>query len=84
MQAQVEPIGGPYTADASTVVLLHFDNDYTNESALTANGVPQGNSQFFPVSALPGLNQCLYLENDAITDSSYVTIADDDDLDLSG
>ncbi len=84
LQAQVEPIGGPYTADASTVVLLHFDNDYTNESALTANGVPQGNSQFFPVSALPGLNQCLYLENDAITDSSYVTIADDDDLDLSG
>ncbi|KAA3662023.1 MAG: T9SS C-terminal target domain-containing protein [Calditrichaeota bacterium] len=80
---EVEPIGGPYAADSATVVLLHFDDSYVNESDLAEDATPHGASQFFAVSALTGLNQSLYLQNDAATDSSFLTIADNDNLDLA-
>lgn len=79
-----EPIGGPYTADNNTMILLHFEGNYNNESTFTDDGIGHGSSQFFPVGVDPSLGQCLYLDNDAQGDSSYVTIAHDPDLNLTG
>jgi ABC-type sulfate transport system permease component len=33
VQAQLETVGGPYTVDTNTVVLLHFDNNMANAAA---------------------------------------------------
>lgn len=81
-QAQ-EPIGGPYTTDNNTMLLLHFDGNYTNESTLTDDAIGHGSAQFFPTSVDLSLNQCLYLANDAQGDSSYATVANNPALDLT-
>ncbi|MDP2362388.1 MAG: LamG-like jellyroll fold domain-containing protein, partial [Ignavibacteria bacterium] len=84
-----EPIGGPYTVDANTLVLLHFDDNFDNASTLAANGVGHTNAGsgglIFLNSPLgTGMGKCLRLKNDAISDSSYISVADDDVLDLTG
>lgn len=76
-----EQIGGPYTVDDNTLLLLHFDGDLTNESSYSDDGVGHGNFSFFP---RPDFGQCLRFDNDALTDSSYVTVPDNDNLDLTG
>ncbi len=78
-----EPIGGPYTVDQHTRLLLHFDGNFKNESPMSADAEPHGKYYFIPNTAL-GLGQCLRLDNGSITDSSYVTVADNDNLDLTG
>lgn len=88
----LEPIGGPYTADSATVVLLHFDGNYTNAAATLGQtataAVPHATTpsklSFFGTSAAAGLNQSLRIDNSAITDSAYVTVADTAALDLTG
>ena len=88
----LEPIGGPYTADSATVVLLHFDGSYTNSAAVlghtAAAAIPHATTpsklSFFGTSALTGLNQSLRIDNSAITDSAYVTVPDTAALDLTG
>ncbi|OGU74230.1 MAG: hypothetical protein A2V93_08005 [Ignavibacteria bacterium RBG_16_34_14] len=83
-----EPIGGPYTADNSTMLLLHFDSNLNNESQFSADGVGHSNNPngltylTSPLGA--GMGQCLRLTNDALSDSSYVTVADTSYLDLTG
>ncbi len=81
-----EPIGGPYTKDANTMLLLHFDSNLKNESSFSVDGVLHTNSpsKNFYVPGLTGLGQCLRIGNDAKTDSSYVTVADTSYLDLTG
>ncbi|NIW78415.1 MAG: hypothetical protein GWN16_02700, partial [Calditrichae bacterium] len=78
-----EPIGGPYTADSNTMLLLHFDGDFTNESSFSEDATGFGNYQFFNASVDPSLNQSLRLDNDAPGDSAFVTVADTSYLDLT-
>jgi len=82
-----EPVGGPYEPDANTMLLLHFDGDFTNQSTLSANAVGHSNDpnglQFLP-NEITGLGQCLFLLNDSKSDSTYVTVADTAALDLTG
>jgi len=80
---QVEPIGGPYTVDEHTRLLLHFDGDFKNESPMSADAVGHGVYYFLPNDAL-GLGQCLRLSNSSMTDSAYATVADTATLDLTG
>ncbi len=77
-------IGGPYTVDANTVLLMHFDGNLNNESTLTDSGqfVGDPSNFFFLPNQVPNLNQCLRIDNDSQSDSAYVIVADDDDLDL--
>lgn len=86
VHAQLDSLGGPYTPDQYTMLLMHFDNDLTNLGQ-SANGVGHGapGTWFFvPNSSLPELSQCLYLLNDAINDTAYVTVADSSTLDMTG
>ena len=76
-----EQIGGPYTVDDNTVLLLHFDGDLTNPSTMSDDAVGHGNYSFFP---RPNFGQCLRFDNDALSDSSYATVPDNDNLDMVG
>jgi len=80
----IEPIGGPYTSDSNTILLLHFEGDFSNESAFKGDATGFGQARFVPVSAKPELGQALFLKNDAASDSSFVTAPDSDPFDLSG
>jgi len=76
-------IGGPYEPDSATVVLLHFDGNLINESDLSADAEAHGSLYYIP-NNVAGLGQCLRIDNDSETDSSYVTVADTASLDLTG
>ncbi len=78
-----EQIGGPYTPDSNTVLLMHFDGNLQNESQFSADGVGYGKLTYLSNAAL-GLGQCLRINNDAISDSSYVSVADTAALNLKG
>jgi hypothetical protein len=83
-RAQVfEPVGGPYTADSTTMLLLHFDGNFNNESRFSKNARAFGSYMFLP-SFDPNLGQCLRLDNDSPNDSSYVIVPDTSYLDLVG
>jgi len=83
-----EPIGGPYTPDSHTMMLLHFNGDLTNASSFSADGVGHTNAAnglfYLNNSFDTNLGQVLGLTNDAQSDSSYVTVADTSNLDLTG
>ncbi|MBU0712545.1 hypothetical protein KJ762_07465, partial [bacterium] len=38
-----EQVGGPYTVDANTMLLMHFEDNLDNVSTLSANGEVHGN-----------------------------------------
>nr|NIX55691.1 hypothetical protein [candidate division Zixibacteria bacterium] len=77
-----ESIGGPYQPDSATVLLLHFDGDFSNESIYSADAVGYGNYSFSPTSVDSSLQLSLRLENPYSADSAYVTVADTPALDL--
>jgi hypothetical protein len=88
----VDSLGGPYTVDANTIVLLHFDGDTTNAAAAvgkTAVGalrhttIPNGIS-FVPNTGVTGMGQCVRINNGAVTDSSFLTLAETTAVDLQG
>lgn len=76
-------IGGPYQPDSATVLLMHFDGNYDNESEFSADGIGLGSLYFLP-NNVPGLGQCLRIDNDSEFDSSYVIVPDTAALDLTG
>lgn len=79
-----ETVGGPYTADEHTVLLLHFDGNLTNESQYSADAVAHGTTSFYSVSARTGLGSSIYVNNGSKSDSSYISVADTAALDLTG
>ncbi len=83
-----ETIGGPYTPDSHTMLLLHFNGNLNNASSFSATGVGHSNNAsgiFYLNNPFDtALGQVLGLKNDAQSDSSYVTVADTSYLDLTG
>ncbi len=79
------PVGGPYTPDDNTMLLLHFDGDYTNASQFSKDAVANGDASnfFFFSNPVPGMGQCLRIQNDSKSDSAFVTVADTTYLDLT-
>lgn len=82
LQAQ-DPVGGPYTVDDNTVMLMHFENNLVNESVHSADGEAHGTLYYIP-NSVAGLGQCVRIDNSSITDSSRITVADTAALDLDG
>ncbi|MBU1064732.1 hypothetical protein KKC74_07990, partial [bacterium] len=78
-----EQVGGPYTVDANTMLLMHFEDNLDNVSTLSANGEVHGNLTYGN-NTVTVLGKCLQLDNDAAEDLSYVTVADTAALDLTG
>ncbi len=95
MYAQaLEPIGGPYTEDANTVLLLHFNGNLTNAAATlgktAAAAVARGTNVAGKISYIPQagslstLGQAIRIDNSSISDSTYLTVADTAALDMTG
>jgi len=85
--SQSDPIGGPYTPDSATVLLMHFDGDLSNVSQFSADGQFIGDSSnfFFLNNPFdPALGQVLRIDNDSQSDSAYVIVPDTSSLDLTG
>jgi len=88
----IEPIGGPYTVDAHTVLLLHFDGDLTNAAAVqgqtaaaaTPHTMNPAKIFFVPNGGVSGMDQCVRLDNQSTDDSTYLTVADTPAVNLSG
>jgi hypothetical protein len=88
----VETVGGPYTVDTNTVVLLHFDGNLDNaaaavgKTALAADPHTTNASGITFVNNLgvDGMGQCVHLTNGAITDSTFLTLAETTAVDLQG
>jgi hypothetical protein len=90
----LEPIGGPYTVDANTVVLLHFDGNLTNAAATQGNtaaaAIPHSTNIATKISylaqsaPLTTLGQCVRLDNSSINDSTFLTVEDTAALDMTG
>ncbi|MCK4447563.1 MAG: hypothetical protein KAW56_10840, partial [Candidatus Marinimicrobia bacterium] len=78
-----EEIGGPYTVDDSTMLLMHFEDNLANVSTLSADGEVHGNLTYGD-NTVTGFGKCLQIDNDAVADLSYVTVADTAALDLTG
>lgn len=79
-----EEIGGPYEPDSSTVLLLHFNGDFVNESDSSGDAMRHGNVAFVSQSPIAGGGQSIYLDNDSPSDSSFIAVADTPALDLTG
>jgi hypothetical protein len=88
----LDTLGGPYTVDTNTVVLLHFDGNLTNTAAavgktavseIAHTTIPNGIT-FVPNSGVSGMGQCVRINNGAITDSSFLTLADTPAVALQG
>jgi hypothetical protein len=92
VQAQLETVGGPYTVDTNTVVLLHFDGNMANAAAVVGktdtaakrHTTNPAKIYFLNNTGVAGMGQCVRLDNGAITDSTYLTVADTAALDLTG
>jgi hypothetical protein len=83
--AAQEEVGGPYTPDENTVLLMHFDGTLDNEAAETEDGVWHGTADPAYIDNGPlGLGEALRVDNDSQSDSSFVTVADHAVLDLEG
>ena len=76
-------IGGPYETDSGTVLLMHFDGNLNNASSLSGAGIGHGSLYYIP-NNIPGMGQCLRIDNDSQSDSSYVMVPDTAELDLTG
>jgi hypothetical protein len=94
MFAQLDTLGGPYTPDANTVLLLHFDGNLTNAAAVigktAAAAVPHSTNLAGKISYInqsgpvAGLGKAIRIDNSSINDSTYLTIADTASLDMQG
>jgi hypothetical protein len=78
---------GPYENDEHTLMLLHFDGNFTNESDSSADAVPHsapgGGLTFADAPFDDDLGQVVIMDNDTEGDSSYVTVPDTAALDLT-
>jgi hypothetical protein len=89
---QLEQVGGPYKADSVTVLLLHFDGNFTNDAAAlgktAAVAVPRSTNPakifFLDNTGVSGMGKCVRIDNSSISDSSYITIDDTTAFDMTG
>ncbi len=88
----LEPIGGPYTVDSNTVVLLHFDSTLVNAAATVGKTAAAAVSHttnpakiyYINNTGVTGMGKCIRLDNSASTDSTYLMVPDTAALDLTG
>jgi len=76
-------IGGPYTTDENTVLLLHFDNSLTNSSGLSDDGVAHGSGISYGPSVNSSLGQSIKFDNSNFSYQSYISIPHNENLNLT-
>ncbi len=84
---QTEPIGGPYQSDSATVLLMHFDQDFSNDNAdkyQIADPNIFGNISFLQMQGAGDLDYQVRFDNDSPDDKSHIQVPDTTALDLNG
>ncbi len=76
--------GGPYEPDSTTVLLMHFDGDVTNETNRTGDARIFGDVSYISTKSAGDFDQQLRLNNDAAQKKSHLQVPDTAALDLTG
>jgi hypothetical protein len=74
--------GGPYVADESTVLLMHFEDDATNAAAVGNSGIAHGTGVSYETSD-GGHGKVLRLDNSTFDQHSWIEIPFYDDLNFT-
>ncbi len=72
--------GGPYTPDANTVLLMHFDGNATNSASVGNNGIVHGTGVSYETSIH---GQCLRLNNSTADKQSWIEVPFYDELNFT-
>jgi hypothetical protein len=72
----------PYEKDENTVLLMHFDDDLTNETDVTEDGQGQGKLSY--ISGLSNFNKAVWINNDSPSDTSMISVPHTEELNLQG
>jgi len=80
---EIKSIGGPYEVDDHTILLLHFENDLTNTSEKSSDGVMHGNNISYTSSVNSALGQCIGFNNSNSSNKNFITIPYSSALSLS-
>jgi len=78
-----QEVGGPYTTDENTVLLMHFDDNLTNNSTLSNDGIPHGSAMSYSSFTVSNLGQSLRIDNSNTSSKNYVSVPHNDNLSLS-
>lgn len=73
------PVEGPYPADENTVLLMHFENNLKNSSALSGNGSLVGTGSSFAVSSPLNAGKSFILDG-----NDYISVPYCSALNLNG
>lgn len=75
--------GGPYTVDANTVLLMHFDNNLAEEASnLTVNDI--GKTKAYIVNQTNGLGYGIHFDNSDEANASFLTVSNSPALNMTG
>jgi enterochelin esterase-like enzyme len=76
-------LGGPYSADDNTVLLLHFEDNLINSSNLSGNGISHGSGISYSSSVNSSLGKCIKIDNGNASNEAYISIPHNENLNLS-
>jgi pimeloyl-ACP methyl ester carboxylesterase len=77
-----EDITQPFEIDNNTVLLMHFEDDLSNESQLSREGKERGKLTF--VNGIPGFGKALWVDNSQNENQSRVIVPNSKYLNLTG
>jgi Carbohydrate family 9 binding domain-like/Concanavalin A-like lectin/glucanases superfamily len=80
--ASAQNRGGPYTSDANTILLMHFDGDL-NEEASNYAVVDRGTAKTYISNPVPGLGDAISFDNSTQANRSFLTIPYTPELSLT-
>jgi Concanavalin A-like lectin/glucanases superfamily/Secretion system C-terminal sorting domain/Bacterial Ig domain len=81
--AIAQELGGPYSPDENTILLMHFDGNLNEEaSSVTVNSL--GITKSYITSPISGLGNAIYFDNTNSTNNSYITVPYSSELSLTG
>jgi len=80
--ANAQDAGGPYTPDANTILLMHFDGNLDEEASNYAV-VDNGPAKSYIASPISGLGDAIYFDNSNPSNRSYLTVPHSAELSLT-
>jgi hypothetical protein len=71
---------GPYLVDENTILLLHFENDFKNQSDLCDDAIPNGNGISFHNNSVDKLGRCVKFDHSQ--GNPFLSVAQNQNLNL--
>ena len=74
--------GGPYTSDANTVLLMHFEDNVENSASVGVNGIVHGSGVSYETS-VDGHGKCIRIDNSTAGNQSWIELPFYNDLNFT-